>query len=112
MTVKWSGLSPELILPLDRNHSDPLRVQLERGLREAIRTGRLHADERLPSSRELAQTLGVSRRLIVECFDQLQAEGYLTTKVGSGTLTTCTPVAPTSQCGRSDSRSTVHSTVL
>ncbi|WP_279579507.1 aminotransferase class I/II-fold pyridoxal phosphate-dependent enzyme [Fodinicola feengrottensis] len=39
----------------------------------------------LPSSRELARMLGVSRGLVQECFGQLQAEGYLTTRVGSAT---------------------------
>ncbi|MGH9249324.1 MAG: PLP-dependent aminotransferase family protein [Acidimicrobiales bacterium] len=85
MTIQWTGLGPELLLPLDRNHADPLRVQIERGLRDAIRTGRLHAGERLPSTRGLARALGVSRGLVVECFEQLQAEGYLSTKVGSAT---------------------------
>ena len=57
MTIQWSGLSPELLLPLDRNSGQPLRTQLEGGLREAIRTGRLPVGERLPSSRELAREL-------------------------------------------------------
>ena len=56
MPIEWTGLSPELLLPLDRNQ--PLRVQLEGGLRDAIRTGRLAGGERLPSSRELAADLG------------------------------------------------------
>jgi GntR family transcriptional regulator/MocR family aminotransferase len=60
MPIQWAGLSPELILPLDRERSEPLRSQLEAGLREAIRSGRLQAGERLPSSRELARQLGVS----------------------------------------------------
>ena len=62
-----------------------MRSQLENGLREAIRTGRLHAGERLPSSRELARQLGVSRGLVQECYGQLHAEGYLSARVGSAT---------------------------
>lgn len=85
MPIEWSGLSPQLLLPLDRTQSEPLRCQLERGLREAIRSGRLQVGERLPSSRELASELGVSRGLVQECYGQLQAEGYLETRVGSAT---------------------------
>jgi len=85
MTIQWSGLSPELLLPLDRNSGQPLRIQLEGGLREAIRTGRLPVGERLPSSRELARELGVSRGLVQECYAQLIAEGYLESRVGSAT---------------------------
>jgi hypothetical protein len=51
MPIQWAGLGPELILPLDRGRPEPLRSQLEAGLREAIRSGRLQAGERLPSSR-------------------------------------------------------------
>jgi GntR family transcriptional regulator/MocR family aminotransferase len=101
MPIEWSGLSPELILPLDRGRPEPLRSQLETGLREAIRSGRLQAGERLPSSRELARQLGVSRGLVQECFDQLQAEGYLNARAGSatrvtaiGTHTAPAPAAP------------------
>ncbi|HEX2499074.1 MAG TPA: PLP-dependent aminotransferase family protein [Actinomycetes bacterium] len=78
-------MSPELLLRLDRDHAEPLRSQLENGLREAIRAGRLHAGERLPSSRELAGQLGVSRGLVQECYGQLHAEGYLSARVGSAT---------------------------
>ena len=85
MTIQWSGLSPELLLPLDRDSGQPLRTQLEGGLREAIRTGRLPVGERLPSSREMARELGVSRGLVQECYAQLMAEGYLESRAGSAT---------------------------
>ncbi|WP_030207724.1 PLP-dependent aminotransferase family protein [Streptomyces sp. NRRL S-87] len=85
MPLEWSGLSPELLLVIDRDSGEPLRSQLELRLRDAIRTGRLQIGERLPSSRELARVLGVSRGLVQECYAQLQAEGYLVTRVGSAT---------------------------
>ena len=84
MAIQWSGLGPELLLRLDRERGQPLRSQLEAGLRDAIRGGRLQGGERLPSSRELARELGVSRGLVQECFDQLLAEGYLS-RAGSAT---------------------------
>ena len=85
MTVEWTGLGPELLLRLDRDSPEPLRAQLEHELREAIRSGRLGAGERLPSSRAMAQELGVSRGLVTDCYTQLQAEGYLTGRTGSAT---------------------------
>jgi GntR family transcriptional regulator/MocR family aminotransferase len=85
MAIEWSGLSPELLVRLDRAASQPLRTQLETSLREAIRAGRLRAGERLPSSRELARELGVSRGMVQDCYGQLLAEGYLTSRTGSAT---------------------------
>jgi GntR family transcriptional regulator / MocR family aminotransferase len=85
MAIDWSGLSPALLVRLDRAASQPLRAQLEASLREAIRGGRLRAGERLPSSRELARALGVSRGMVQDCYGQLLAEGYLTSRTGSAT---------------------------
>jgi GntR family transcriptional regulator / MocR family aminotransferase len=85
MAIEWSGLSPGLFVRLDRSARQPLRAQLEASLREAIRNGRLRGRERLPSSRELARELGVSRGMVQECYGQLLAEGYLTSRTGSAT---------------------------
>src|SRR3984957_1880350 len=85
MAIEWSGLSPELLVRLDRSSGRPLRAQLEAGLRDAIRSGRLRGGERLPSARELARELGVSGGIVQECFGQLLAEGYLTSRSGSAT---------------------------
>ena len=85
MTVEWTGLGPELLIHLDRDAAEPLRVQLECELRDAIRDGRLGSGERLPSSRTLAAGLGISRGLVSECYAQLQAEGYLVSRGGSAT---------------------------
>ena len=72
MAVGWTGSGPDVLITLDRGRSEPLRSQLETGVREAIRAGRLRPDERLPSTRALATALSVSRGLVVECFDQLR----------------------------------------
>jgi GntR family transcriptional regulator/MocR family aminotransferase len=85
MPVEWSGLSPELLITLDRQVAEPLRSQLERQLRDAIRSGRLGVGERLPSSRALAKELSLSRGLVQDCYAQLQAEGYLSADVGAAT---------------------------
>ena len=85
MSVEWSGLGPELMLTVDRRAPVPLRTQLEDQLRNAIRSRRLGAGERLPSSRELARELGLSRGLVQDCYSQLLAEGYLQARIGSAT---------------------------
>lgn len=56
-----------------------------RQIREAIIDGRLRAGETLPSSRELAHRLEVSRNVVVVAYEYLHAEGFLTTRVGAGT---------------------------
>jgi GntR family transcriptional regulator/MocR family aminotransferase len=54
-------------------------------LRAAILDGRLRAGTRLPSTRSLAVQYELSRGTVITAFDQLQAEGYIRTEVGSGT---------------------------
>jgi GntR family transcriptional regulator / MocR family aminotransferase len=85
MAVQWSGLAAEVLLTLDRGGPVPLRAQMEDQVRQAIRSGRLGAGDRVPSSRALATALGLSRGLVQECYAQLQAEGYLVTRGGSAT---------------------------
>ena len=55
----------------------PKRAQLERQLRDGVRSGRLRPGTRLPPTRTLARDLGVSRGVVVEAYAQLVAEGWL-----------------------------------
>ena len=73
----------DIHLALDR--TEPLRAQLERELRDAIRSGRLRAGSKLPPSRLLAEELEISRGVVVEAYSQLVAEGYLVARSGDGT---------------------------
>jgi GntR family transcriptional regulator / MocR family aminotransferase len=75
----------ELLLPLRHGIRSPLHRQLEHGLRDAIRSGRLAPGATLPSSRALAAQLDVSRGVVVEAYEQLVAEGYLVTRRGGAT---------------------------
>src|SRR5205814_458314 len=59
---------------------------LYNALRAAMLEGRLPAGSRLPSTRALASQLGVARGTVVLVFEQLRAEGYVTGRVGSGTI--------------------------
>jgi GntR family transcriptional regulator/MocR family aminotransferase len=93
MPVEWAGLGPELLITIDRDSGAGLRSQLEDQLRDAIRRGRLAGEERLPSSRELARALGLSRGLVQDCYAQLQSEGYLTSRPGAATRVAAGAVA-------------------
>jgi GntR family transcriptional regulator / MocR family aminotransferase len=84
---------PELLVELDRSARRPLRAQLEDGLREAVRSGRLAPGARLPATRALAVDLGVSRRIVVDAYAQLLAEGYLVARSGAGTFVAETATA-------------------
>jgi len=84
MTVDWSRGGPDLLVAVDRD-AGPLRTQIQDQLRAAIRDQRLGAGERLPSTRRLAELLEVARGTVVDVYEQLLAEGYLESTVGSGT---------------------------
>jgi GntR family transcriptional regulator/MocR family aminotransferase len=85
MPVEWAGSGPELLVTIDRSSAVGLRSQLEAQLRDAICEGRLGSGEKLPSSRELARLLGLSRGIVQDSYVQLQSEGYLTSRPGSAT---------------------------
>jgi GntR family transcriptional regulator/MocR family aminotransferase len=76
-------LGPELLLALDHAGESPLHEQLELAIRRDIRSGRLPAGMRLPSTRGLAEELSVSRGVVTEAYRQLAAEGYLTMRQGA-----------------------------
>ncbi|MGI5400477.1 PLP-dependent aminotransferase family protein [Streptomyces sp. CA-135486] len=75
----------ELLLPAAAAPARQRGRALQSALRDAVRAGRLAAGTRLPSTRELAADLGVSRGLVTEAYEQLTAEGYLRSDRGSGT---------------------------
>ena len=81
MTFPVAGL-----IRLEGPGADPLSRQVYRQMRAAVLDGRLPAGARLPSSRELATSLKVSRTTVVAALDQLTLEGFLEPRVGSGTF--------------------------
>ncbi len=72
-------------IPLDHQAAAPLYRQIEFYLRKAILTGILAPDTRLPASRKLAEDLGVNRMTVESAYGCLEADGLLTSRVGSGT---------------------------
>src|SRR5512138_137477 len=72
-------------IPLDRDSTTPLYQQIKSHLRSSILSGALAAETRLPASRALAHSLGVNRITVESAYDELEAEGLIFARVGSGT---------------------------
>src|SRR2546421_3773253 len=70
-------------LRLDRASGETLRAALERTLRDAIREGALREGVRLPSSRQLAAQVGVSRGVASDVYAQLEAQGFVAMRARS-----------------------------
>ena len=77
-----------VLLPLEISHaaSRPLYEQVYAALRDAIAQGRLSPGLRLPSTRGLAEDLGVSRTTAIQAYRQLRLEGYVESDERSGTF--------------------------
>ena len=73
------------MISLDHGSSCALYRQLAAQLRQAIASGQLACGTRLPSSRQLAKELDVSRLTVLSAYEQLAGEGYLQAHTGSGT---------------------------
>ncbi len=75
------------MIRLDRTASEPLHEQLYRQIRDELKSGRFtDSSSRLPSSRALATDRRISRSTVRLAFSKLHAEGYLSSKPGSGTF--------------------------
>ena len=77
---------PEFLPTLVRGTGVSLERQLAQAYREAILEGRLPGGSRLPSSRDLAATMGIHRNTVVSALEGLVAEGCLQSVRGSGTF--------------------------
>lgn len=79
-TVQLSRIS------IYRGEKETIVHQLSRQIRELILSGNLAIGTRIPSTRELANQLRVSRTTVRESYEQLVAESYLSSSVGKGTF--------------------------
>jgi GntR family transcriptional regulator / MocR family aminotransferase len=90
-----SRTNSNLLVVLQRDGSVPLHRQVSASIRDSIRAGRLLRGASLPPSRVLAADLGVSRGVVVEAYQQLTAEGYLTGRAGGQTQVAAGEAPPT-----------------
>jgi GntR family transcriptional regulator / MocR family aminotransferase len=97
-----------LALGVDRKDQEPLQSQIARQIREMVLGGRLKPRTRLPSTRVLAAELQVARATVVEAFEQLSGEGYLETRMGSGTVVAAELPDQLLSSGRKPAQSHVH----
>ncbi len=72
------------LLMVQKSSATPLFRQLEKQLRHAIWNGQIKPDERLPSTRRLAESLGVARNTVIAAYEQLSIEGFIHAEIGSG----------------------------
>jgi GntR family transcriptional regulator/MocR family aminotransferase len=75
-----------LAIQIDRTSLIPVHRQIYEVWRRGILTGRFAAGVRLPSTRELASLIAVSRGTVAQAYEQLMSEGYLEAARGSGTF--------------------------
>jgi GntR family transcriptional regulator/MocR family aminotransferase len=73
----------DVLVSVTRDGPGTLGAQIEDQLRRAIRDGSLKTGSRVPSTRDLARQLDVSRRVVVDAYSQLAAEGYLVLRQGA-----------------------------
>ncbi|HTP60161.1 MAG TPA: PLP-dependent aminotransferase family protein [Spirochaetia bacterium] len=74
-----------MIVDVDRNDSTPLYLQIKDRLAELIQNGLLAPGARLPSTRELAGSIGVNRNTVINAYQELEVEGLVSSHVGRGT---------------------------
>ena len=84
----------DVLVHVTRDSAVPLHRQIEASIRDAIRAGRLARGSSLPPTRGLADELAVSRGVVVEAYQQLIAEGYLTSRSGGYTRVAIGPELP------------------
>ena len=73
-----------ITIPLDNTNLKPFYIQIYEYIRKEILNGNIAAEEKLPSARNLAANLNVSRSTVDTAYDQLVAEGYLDARPRQG----------------------------
>ena len=73
------------LLQVDKSLPTPVFLQISDQLGQLIRAGTLAPGQRLPGSRQLADLLGLNRQTVVAAYDEGLAQGWLESRLGSGT---------------------------
>jgi GntR family transcriptional regulator/MocR family aminotransferase len=88
--LRITALPDFLLQRVERGGGIPVNRQIYQTIREAILNQSLAVGAQLPSSRDLASALRMSRNTVTFAYEQLVAEGYLETRLGAGTFVTDT----------------------
>jgi GntR family transcriptional regulator len=75
-----------LFIALSQSSPDPLYKQITDQIRDAIATGELGAEERLPSIRDLARSLNTSVITVKRAYQDLESLGYIFSRAGLGSF--------------------------
>lgn len=86
-----SGRSLAALLPDLRTQPGPVYAALADSITALVLDGRIATETRLPSERELATALAISRATVTAAYDSLRADGYLASRTGSGSFVTVPP---------------------
>src|SRR5512135_604928 len=98
-------MEPIMRIPLDRDSTTPLYLQIIEFLRDEIQSGGLLPETRLPSTRKLAESLGVNRITVTNAYAEMEAEGLIYGKTGSGYyVSEPLPTAPRDKSGSATSK--------
>jgi len=80
------------VVAIDARDPTPIYAQLDRALRAAIVTGRLHPGDQLPTVRQLAVDLRVNANTVARVYNELERDGVLETRRGVGSFVAATPL--------------------
>ena len=101
---------PALPIELDRAGKRPLAIQIYRAVRDAIETGRLGPGAKLPSWRDLAAQLGVSRGTVRVAYQRLVDEQFAVGLGAAGTRVTERPSRSSTPLGSPDAPPNAYTT--
>ncbi|HTE29549.1 MAG TPA: PLP-dependent aminotransferase family protein [Chryseolinea sp.] len=82
-------ITPQILvtfLSIKKKPGKTLNAQLYEQLKKGIYEGMLRAADRMPSTREMSKELKIARNIVLEVFEQLKMEGFLSSRTGSGTF--------------------------
>ena len=81
------------VVSIDADDHTPIYAQLDRALRAAIASGRLHTGDQLPTVRQLAVDLRVNTNTVARVYAELERNGVLETRRGVGSFVRAGPAA-------------------
>jgi GntR family transcriptional regulator/MocR family aminotransferase len=89
--ILWMGrerinMTHELLIRIDKTLDTSLNRQIYEQILQSITNGCLHTGDPIPSTRLMAEQIQVSRSVVLQAYEQLQAEGYLEMRKGAGTF--------------------------